>query len=79
MKPRLVFSNSHLCLHALVADVEMALGPERWAAELKDPLPPWDVGEEGDEFELEEGDEFEFEEAEEEAEAQPQRSGRRRT
>lgn len=32
----------------LLTDEEMALGPDGWAAELEDPLPPWESGEEGD-------------------------------
>eukprot|EP00775_Hariotina_reticulata_P013394 gene13394-13522_t len=34
----------------LLTDEEMSLGPEGWAAEFDDPLPPWEVGqEEGEE------------------------------
>ncbi|KAG2447663.1 hypothetical protein HYH02_007579 [Chlamydomonas schloesseri] len=60
----------------LLTDEEMAMGPERWAAELQDPLPAWDVegaleeegegeGEdEGEWEEMEEGEEVEEEEEE---------------
>lgn len=43
----------------LLTDEEMALGPEGWAQQLEDPLPPWLFGEDGDEelFEDEEDDE----------------------
>lgn len=42
----------------LLTDEEMAAGPEAWAADLEDELPPWG-GEEGDEAwdEWEEGEE----------------------
>jgi hypothetical protein len=48
----------------LLTDDEMALGPEGWLEQFKDPLPPWETGEGVDEEE-----EFEeWEEAEDEGE-----------
>ncbi|KAG2423004.1 hypothetical protein HXX76_015602 [Chlamydomonas incerta] len=52
----------------LLTDEEMALGPERWAAELEDPLPPWDVEGGGEVEEGEEMEEGEWEEMEAEGE-----------
>jgi hypothetical protein len=40
----------------LLTDAEMALGPEGWAVQFEDPLPPWETGED-----IEEGDEEEYE------------------
>jgi hypothetical protein len=44
----------------LLTDEEMALGPEGWAQQFEDPLPPWDVEvhEEEDDIEGEEGEEL---------------------
>lgn len=42
----------------LLTDEEMALGPQGWAEQLDDPLPPWVEDEEAEEFEEdEEGEE----------------------
>jgi hypothetical protein len=43
----------------LLTDAEMELGPEGWAEQFEDPLPPWETGEgvEDDEYEWEEGEE----------------------
>jgi hypothetical protein len=47
----------------LLTDDEMALGPEGWAAQFEDPLPPWETGQGSDE-----GEEYEWEEGEDEGE-----------
>lgn len=56
----------------LLTDEEMALGPERWAEELEDPLPPWAVEGEEDEGEWEEMEEGEAGEMEDMEEGQQQ-------
>lgn len=51
----------------LLTDEEMAMGPERWAEELEDDLPPWDDGgDDGEGGEYEDEEDFEEEEEEEE-------------
>jgi hypothetical protein len=47
----------------LLTDNKMALGPEGWAAQFEDPLPPWKTGEGGDE-----GEELEWKKGEDEGE-----------
>lgn len=42
----------------LLTDEEMALGPEAWAEQIDDPLPPWVGDEEYEEFEAEEDEEL---------------------
>lgn len=42
----------------LLTDAEMALGPEAWAEQIEDPLPPWVGDEEFEEYEADEHEEL---------------------